>query len=114
MKKSIAEKWVEALRSGYYKQGRGCLSVNKKHCCLGVLCDIAMVEGIVDFKLGENYNYYDGMCGVLPLAVSNWAGISTNTGNINHLNRTLADLNDSYDYSFNKIADAIEKHYKEL
>lgn len=33
-------KWVEALRSGEYKQGRGVLCKDNKYCCLGVLCKI--------------------------------------------------------------------------
>lgn len=35
-------RWVEALRSGQYKQGRGKLfnAEDQSYCCLGVLCDI--------------------------------------------------------------------------
>ena len=37
----IKEKWLEALRSGKYRQTRGKLkSRNGAFCCLGVLCDI--------------------------------------------------------------------------
>lgn len=45
MNKTIMKKWVKALRSGKYKQGRGTLCQvdkkgNKSFCCLGVLCDL--------------------------------------------------------------------------
>jgi len=45
MRKIIAKKWIKALRSGKYKQGKGYLkqftSKNEpRHCCLGVLCEL--------------------------------------------------------------------------
>jgi hypothetical protein len=40
------DKWVEALRSGKYKQGRGGLRDTRFHyCCLGVLCDVIDPNG---------------------------------------------------------------------
>lgn len=35
-----AQKWVDALRSGKYQQGAGCLSAEGKFCCLGVACEV--------------------------------------------------------------------------
>jgi hypothetical protein len=40
MNKNWKKKWVEALRSGKYKKGRGALKNRGRYCCLGVLCDI--------------------------------------------------------------------------
>lgn len=41
METSLKQKWVEALRSKKYKQGRSCLrSRDDEFCCLGVLCDV--------------------------------------------------------------------------
>jgi hypothetical protein len=50
MKTEIKQKWLNALRSGEYKQGIGALRKatedengkydDKEYCCLGVLCDI--------------------------------------------------------------------------
>jgi fatty acid-binding protein DegV len=37
MDKDIKAKWLEALRSGRYRQGEGALRVDDKFCCLGVL-----------------------------------------------------------------------------
>lgn len=37
----VKTKWLEALRSGKYKQGRGKLcSADREYCCLGVLIDV--------------------------------------------------------------------------
>lgn len=38
----LKDKWVAALRSGYYKQGfRRLRTFEYRFCCLGVLCEIA-------------------------------------------------------------------------
>jgi hypothetical protein len=47
MKASIKKQWLEALRSGQYKQAKGFLrrldrNGNLGHCCLGVLCELVM------------------------------------------------------------------------
>lgn len=39
LKEAIKEVWLKALRSGDYTQGKGCLRVDDKFCCLGVLGD---------------------------------------------------------------------------
>ncbi len=36
-------KWVAALRSGRYRQGKNWLSHGGRHCCLGVLCRVKRV-----------------------------------------------------------------------
>lgn len=38
MDPEIKRLWVEALRSGEYRQNIGCLEDNGAYCCLGVLC----------------------------------------------------------------------------
>lgn len=37
MKTEVKKKWLKALRSGKYEQGRGQLRFNNEFCCLGVL-----------------------------------------------------------------------------
>lgn len=40
--------WLEALRSGKYEQGNSVLrTADGKYCCLGVLCDIAAMNGVI-------------------------------------------------------------------
>ena len=43
----IKQKWVAALRSGDYKQGRGYLrTIDNEYCSLGVLCDLSDVAWV--------------------------------------------------------------------
>lgn len=117
MKKSVMKKWVAALRSGEFKQVQMSLNRDGKHCCLGVLCDLALVDGYVecDFS-GPTYITLYGernRRGVLPEEVMKYSGIGDSIGVIRKLDTDLASLNDS-GKSFSEIADIIEKHYKEL
>lgn len=36
----VKKRWVEALRSGKYKQAHGQLTHGIGYCCLGVLCEV--------------------------------------------------------------------------
>lgn len=41
MEPELKEKWIAALRSGEYKQGKDCLRTDSnEYCCLGVLADV--------------------------------------------------------------------------
>lgn len=40
MDKKLKDKWVKALMSGKYEQGRDCLVSGDRYCCLGVLGDV--------------------------------------------------------------------------
>lgn len=40
MQAEVKAKWVAALRSGEYAQGRSQLRADDRFCCLGVLCDL--------------------------------------------------------------------------
>lgn len=96
MKQEWKEKWVKALRSGEYEQGREWLKRNGKFCCLGVLCDIS--------KLSEWYeDTYIGLSGALPREVSKLVG------GVGEQNK-LVDMNDREKKSFLEIADYIEKN----
>lgn len=54
MDTDVKERWVAALRSGEYTQAKGNLKVKLEgdgrygHCCLGVLCDLAAEDGIIE------------------------------------------------------------------
>ena len=51
----LQEKWVEALESGEYKQGKTYLRDSEdKYCCLGVACEVMGIEPV---KRGVNYEY---------------------------------------------------------
>jgi hypothetical protein len=50
MDQQVKEKWVAALRSGRYEQAHGKLRAawgeKEGYCCLGVLCEVAIEEGL--------------------------------------------------------------------
>lgn len=41
----VRKQWTDALRSGAYEQGKHCLQISGRFCCLGVLCDILDPQG---------------------------------------------------------------------
>lgn len=43
MNPELKAKWVAALRSGKFQQGRGQLRKGDEYCCLGVLCKVARI-----------------------------------------------------------------------
>lgn len=124
MNKEIKQKWIEALRSGKYKQGTAALRKKDylqkgkpEFCCLGVLCEIAIKEGVIKDpkKYDRYYNtyLYPEIYGdqLLPLKVVKWAGLEdVNPSVIGPLGKTtsLADLNDK-GFNFTEIADLIEQ-----
>jgi hypothetical protein len=124
MKKEIADKWIEALESGKYKQTKGALKDSKGHCCLGVLCELAVVENMATFiskrNIFDQYQYTsiddtnDVKDGVLPKSVMDWAGMKTDYGYRGNNGRDLFILNDDEGYSFIEIAEVIRKEYEDL
>ena len=116
MKKEIADKWVAALRSGEYEQTQAVLANRErtKHCCLGVLCELAIEDGVemeVDAALGSTY--FDGWASTLPVSVMHWAGVVTNVGEFNDGSEHLASAND-VGATFDILADTIERRWEEL
>lgn len=112
---SNAKKWVEALRSGKYKQGKyalhrkGSWFQKDRFCCLGVACDLAVKDKVVSRSRTANYLgkfSYDGSEGELPILVAQRLGLRDTIGN--NTGRSLDLLNDYDDLSFNEIADIIE------
>lgn len=129
MNQEIKKKWVEALRSSDYKQGRGRLrSAKNKFCCLGVLCNLhAEAHPKIAAKQTDPNFYLDGI-GILPNDVQKWAKL-TDAGSVvltKSVRATSAvggkrvtfsprgiwslyDLNDR-GCNFKQIADIIEEH----
>jgi hypothetical protein len=73
------EKWIAALESGKYEQGRDRLRRNDDtFCCLGVLCDIVNVSGWFKDDDGDWQHGTPGLAGFATLTpeVRQVAGIS--------------------------------------
>lgn len=116
MYREVAEAWVSALRSGEYEQGEGALSRDGEYCCLGVLCEVAVDNGLaLDVEHTGDEIHYDGNGAFLPDRVVQWAGMNNKFGifGVGFKRIDLTDMNDN-GQSFEKIADVIEKHYEEL
>lgn len=136
MNPRIKELWLEALRSGEYAQGKHELqTTNGKFCCLGVLCEIAVKEGVIDPAAPDTIDdmptiglYYgpegNRECVALPDVVEKWAGtpgtspaIDLDDEDLDDEDRDdkgtdtvwLAEENDS-GHSFEEIADLIDKY----
>lgn len=114
MKKSWAMKWVKALRSGKYKQGKHFLRRGDEYCCLGVLCEITKTSRRM--RYGKLYEY-KGNAIVIPHSVRGRVGMNTLYGRLPRARKAgedLAQLNDSGKYSFKQIARIIEKYWRDL
>jgi hypothetical protein len=142
MKQEVAQKWIKALRSGKYKQGRKALKYRDKgvtrHCCLGVLCELYQQEKkskqqrclkTVEVNPEKECLWLDvsgtGKCRAfrfantateLPKSVQKWAGMHSEDG-VYAFSASrqfnLAALNDK-GTTFKEIADVIEKKCDEL
>ena len=124
MDKYWKKKWVEALRSGEYKQGKGHLrnevmDAEDTFCCLGVLCDIipevqwVRVEedsNHIQYHIARHEDLEDGT--VLPRSVASLVGFPDGNPDIMYsFNRTtLAEENDK-GMTFEEIADLIEEQF---
>lgn len=155
--------WIEALRSGEYTQGKGMLErttlefsddtvigeittgmaksvVKTTHCCLGVLCDVAIKNGLdslwVDRRDKKQVMAYGGRfdtafgtskaMSYLPPEVMEWIGFNDNNptmigkeerGCVNEytygrsIARQLSSWNDSHGWTFEDVANALEQTF---
>jgi hypothetical protein len=122
MDREIAIKWIDRLESlPPESQGSGALNKNGKMCCLGVLSEIALENGIVDSRIdaytgktvyGETENEV-GDDVYLTSAVIDWAKIDTlrNKWNPSIDGVHLATMNDDMNMSFQEIAGELRKHF---
>lgn len=127
MKKHIAKKWAEALRSGKYKQGYNRLRDEKNNfCCLGVLCNLHANEFPKLAKTQSDPLSYLGEEDSLPKEVLEWSGLSDSLGELKEIDwwdeddtrifdryTSLAEANDE-GVKFKKIADWIEQNYEKI
>jgi len=117
IRRVLKAKWVAALRSGKYKQGRGFLKAKDSegdwtYCCLGVLCEVAGLKEkfVRETDIDLNRVLFEGS---YSATVPEIFGI----GDYGILNRSvdgaqsLASLNDIRKFTFDMIADVIEAQY---
>lgn len=96
--RNARRKWVEALRSGAYKQCQGALSRemadgSEQFCCLGVLgrvIDPTFADRSASSHLGDWFDIAAGVFG--------------------RIRQRLSSMNDNHGLSFEQIAALIEKN----
>lgn len=117
MDETIKRKWVKALRSGKYKQGRNALkNETNAFCCLGVLCEVLGAEWDIS-HYGDLTPIIDGKKAARPGEETLRPMILRKVGLTKARQITLAQLNDGYiersekiaPQSFEEIANYIEK-----
>lgn len=121
MNPEIKQQWVDALRSGEYKQGKGYLKqiVNGEttFCCVGVLVDIAVKSGLDSSTVIR----FDEDASILPEAVGTWADLDQDIvlGKVTGVTAdqyeerklSLYYQNDTDNKTFSEIADYIEENF---
>jgi hypothetical protein len=103
MKPSVKKKWLEALRSGKYKQARGTLRKlagrDAAFCCLGVLCELhRKAVGTGSWSEDDGHWRYLGEISRLPREVAKWAGLESYNPEVSFggVNCRLSTLNDGF------------------
>lgn len=111
--KAECRRWIAALRSGEYAQGKSSLCVAKpdgqpdRFCCLGVLCDVRKVP-VLHREVGYDVRYdcgeiAGGHAGMIPFM---W--LPNHIGEDDSVDQ-LAGMND-HGKRFTTIANHIERH----
>ena len=110
MKRELKAQWLEALRSGRYKQGKYRLRNSRdEFCCLGVLCDISG-EGEWEHSSSIGYLYKRGEeqdKNVLPTFLHQLVDMEDGQED------KLIDMSDGDGLSFLAIANWIEENIAE-
>lgn len=120
-------KWVELLRSGKYRQTHEVLATAKgtMRCCLGVACDPAVTPGMeVGVKTAlfnerrRTVMTFGGEAAVLPVAAMEALGVVVSNPDVRRNEEdpdaealSLAGLNDTERWTFEEIAEAVERDY---
>lgn len=113
----LHKKWIEALRSGEYKQGSGvyCKIVDgePRYCCLGVLAKVAGFNYTVD---AEGDVWWEGSTEKMYVQDAFLERMKLSggvLGNSSGGQLPLWYINDVVKLPFNKIADHLEKYIEQ-
>jgi hypothetical protein len=123
--KERIQKWVDALRSGEFKQGRGQLrdktfNNEYRHCCLSVACEVFRREtgrgawnGNNDFVVHHEDENLEVASSYLPPSVIRWFSFPYKDPLISNgkSSRYASFRNDVEKWTFEEIADGIERTY---
>lgn len=121
MDEEVKSKWLAALRSGEYKQGRGGLYADVeggRYCCLGVLCDVQGLTAQESIGKSPFLRYqFGGRLTSASMPPFEWL---EDIGLKYEVAQELAKMNDGDEdqygrwvvepHTFEQIADHIERH----
>jgi len=103
MNRDLKDKWVKALTSGKYKQGRNLLRDGEdRYCCLGVLCDLVNPTAWTWEEDPKVYSHFQTTEFPSDLIRS----VELNEG----VAADLTLLNDTHGKTFYEIAEYIQEH----
>ncbi len=106
--RELQSKWLEALESGKYTQGRSFLKREEcgtlKYCCLGVLCEVKGLPSArdTDYFPSTIYKFNNEHVSMLSPHLISEVGLTQEQA------VTLAHMNDS-DKTFHEIASEIKR-----
>ncbi|NCX55979.1 MAG: hypothetical protein EBW87_02120 [Burkholderiaceae bacterium] len=106
------EKWIQALRSGEYKQATNYLQTDYGYCCVGVACKVTIPEK--KQKMSEDTNLLYGRGVNHQPHAPKWLRVICSCQYPSDLDTSLYDLNDIHRKSFEEIADILESTYGKL
>lgn len=124
----VKDRWLSALRSGYYPETtralawRPDISSMVQYDALGVLCALAELDGVGCFTFlnGRGPVYYRErpggslVCSAPPPRVLRWAGLPEKDSNVSVPGvdgQSLIRLISDHDAGHRDIAEVIEKHF---
>jgi len=113
------DRWLQALRSGEYKQTTGLLEDEAGYCCLGIACKLL----VANYPQTEKYNYendstfedesYIGtfLRGDLPEPPAPGWLVNISSDFATRCGVSLDQLNDIHSFSFEAIAEVLDLVY---
>jgi hypothetical protein len=125
LRSKIKKAWIKALRSGEYKQCQHTLKKDGGYCCLGVLAKVtAEIEGrqYEDYRENEyaalpnrlliETVFRDKQLTSLGVFETSWhVKVRERKDNYTPGDTALYVLNDALEYTFDEIADVIERYF---
>lgn len=120
MEPELKSKWVAALRSGEYRQGKDALHKDGAYCCIGVLCKVAgadmsgqehdIINRDEDGEWASRANPTAWFDEGLFTEDEELGSLGAHFGIGSKVEGMLIDMNDSKGRSFHEIADWIVAH----
>lgn len=113
MNAELKTKWLEALRSGKYEQGKHYLKEGGKYCCLGVLCEVAGLESELNSVFDTSKMRFFAKpvqeCDRMDSDICYLPSFEERSGVTRKVQSELAEMNDEQGATFEEIAERIEK-----